>query len=260
MTFTKPSNMTYTDIAKWVDSYKPEYSEDTLVEYLYHLMYINTQRSHFFTDKETCDDFCLYCVSKLYYRVKNKDKDPLKSIVNYIKTVIEPWHAEYVREFCCGSAEGETATFDIHDFADYLIDTVSQHDYHVYNFDCLKISDITYTYLRQIPVKKHSDEWSNICTSCLLTLTDRIQAAINTAPVSLLEDDPHMFNRIIRKTRMRKPILYHLQDTYEGYISVLVNQLIHAISMELTTCLGETVSASACLKNMVIAAANNEEE
>ena len=260
MTFQKPHDLTYTDMAKWVDAYNPSCSEDTLVEYLYHLSYVNAQQHKFFHDYETYDDFALYCASTLYQRVKNNKDQQIKSIVNYIKTVIHPWYADYVRDFCCGSADFETACFDVHDFADYLIDVVSENDYHVYNFDTIRVSDAIYTYLKHIPRKYNSAEWSNICLSCMLTLQDRIKASIELCSKELINKHPQLFNRVIRGLKTKTPILYHLDESFSTYISVLVNELVHVISMELTTATGSTVSASTCLKNMVIAAANNSED
>ena len=248
-------------MAMWVDAYDSNCSEDTLIEYLYHLVWVNAQKRDYFKDLDVCDDFALYCVTKLYPKYKNKQERTIKSIVNYIKTVIDPWRADYVKDFCGGSAKLEIASFDVHDFGDYLIDVVSEHDYNnFYHYDVLRISDVIYKYLKQIPRKKNSAEWSNICVSCLLTIQDRLNIALNLCSKEMIDEHPQLFNRVIRDLKNRPAVLYHLDESMSAYVSVLVNQLIHAIAAELTAATGTTIAASVCLKNMVIAAANESED
>ena len=262
MTFIKPTNITYTQMAIWVDQNGgcPECDEQTLVEYLFHLVYNKAQQAALFRDYEQYDDFSIYCVSRLISRLQNKQDAPVKSIVNYIKTILYPWHADYVRQFCSGSPDLEVTDFDLSDFSDYLVDITSEYDTHAYSVGCLNITHTIRNHLKKIPHKKNSSEWSNIYASCLLTLHDRISAAVSLSHKNLAVDDPNLFNRIVRGLKTRPPILYHLEESMSNYISVLVNELIHAISAELTFTFASKISVSACLKNMVIAASNDEDD
>ena len=261
MTFIRPLNVTLTEMAQWVDAnyYLDNVDSNKLVEYLYHLVYSKAQRLSYFNNFEQYDDFSLYCVSKLLIRFNNKKEQPVKSVVNYIRTAIEPWKADYIREFCCGSSEISTADFNLCDFSDYLIDETSELDYSAYNFFSLNITDVIRNHLIHIPVRKNSAEWANIYTSCLLTFYDRIRSASVLCSKHLASEDPQLVNRIIRGLKTKPAILYHLDDSMQPYISVLVNECIHALSAELTRVTYSKVSVSDCLKNLV-KAANNEEE
>ena len=261
MTFTKPHNITLTQMAQWVDanSYAEDRDEDKLVEYLYHLVYSSATKLSLFTDFDKYDDFALYCVMKFLTRFNNKEDQRVKSVTNYLKTVLTPWKAEYIRELCSGEPDVSIEDFDLNDFSDYLVDVSSEYDYEAYNFYYLKLSTILLQHLKQIPRKKHSAEWSNIYTSCLLTLQDRIKAAAALCDKDLAQDNPQLVNRIIRGLKTKPPILFHIEEERGPYISVLVNELIHALAMELTRTTHSKVSVSTCLHNLV-KAANNEEE
>lgn len=257
----KTNNLSFAEMAQWIDtnSYNSNRDDEKLVEYLYHIIIIKSRKRGFFYEQDDYEDFALYCISKCLVRFANKDKLPVKSIVNYLNTVMDPWHAEYVREFCCGSADFSTADFNVNDFSDYLIDSASEFDYVNYGYLNIKVSKVIRTYLSRIPIRKNSAEWSNICTSCFLTLLDRITYAADICEKSNILQDSYLVNRIIRDLKTRPPILFHLEEEKSCYISVLVNELVHALAVELTHTIHSKVSVSSCLHNLVKAACNKEE-
>ena len=262
MTFKKRQDITLTQMAQWVDANMSAitYDEATMVEYLYHLVFTRAQQCSLCRDYATCDDFSIYCVTKLLTRINNKSKEPLKSVVNYIRTVIELWWLEYIRLFCQGNPDLDVADFDLCDFGDYLIDSTSQSDYNSYACFCFRVSDVVRKHLKKIPRKKNDSEWSNICTSCMLTLHDRIKSAIDLSQKNTSKEHPCLLSRIIRSLKTKPPILFHIDESMSGYINVLVTELIHAISVELSDSLPVKVLPSSCLKNLIIAANNQEED
>lgn len=180
--------------------------------------------------------------------------------MNYLKIVLEHWRAEYVREFCTGTPDNNISDFDVNDFSDYLIDASSEQDYQFYNFYSFQVTDVVKKQLLKIPVRKNSSEWLNIYTSCLLTLHDRIKSAICLCEKNIAKQNPHLINRIIRGLKTKPPILFHIEEEKSNYISVLVNEIIHALANELTYTTHSKVSVSSCLHNLVVAASNKEED
>lgn len=259
-TFKKPQNVTLTQMAQWVDKHEVITEEDKnlQVEYLYHLVLYRARQCALFRDNNIYDDFALYGVTKLLTRLNNKQELPVKSIANYIRTVIRHWYAEYVRLFCCGDPNLPQYDFDVNDFGDYLIDLSSETDYKMLVYFSSDITAAMKQHLCKIPHKRNSAEWMNICISCFLTLEDRVSSA-TTLINSALKNKTIATSRAFRRLRTAPPILFHLDDSYAAYISVLVNELIHVMSAELTSTLRSEVSVSDCLKNLVIAAQNNEE-
>lgn len=257
MTFNS-TKLTITQMAQWVDANisNPQRDDYKLVEYVYHIAYIKANRAGLFSNFEVYDDFALFCVSKFLIRISNQQEAPVKSVVNYFKTVLEPWRAEYVREYCSGCADADTYDFNLCDFGDYLIDATSHQDYDAFDFYCIKISDVVLQHLKTIPRKRNSAEWSNICTSCLLTLQDRITCAVTLCKSC----GKNQTSAVVRQLKTKPPILFHLDETFSTYISVLVNEIIHAISVEITKSTFYNVSPASCLKNLVKAANNDEED
>ena len=253
MTFTKPSNVTITQMAQWIDANASSTcDEQTLCEYIYHIVVLKTHQCSFFKDAEQVDDFAIYCTSRLLSRLRNNT--PVKSVCNYLNTVLSLWRADYLREFCVGYPDCEMADFDITDYGDYLIDASSEQDFYNYWFDCSHITDVIRKYLKQIPMKKCSSEWINIYTSCLLTLQDRL----NYAAQHRKETDV-CTSRFIRQLKTKPPILFHFDETKANYITVLVNEIIHALSVEITKTIHSKVTVSGCMKNLVMAANNDED-
>lgn len=262
MTFKRPQGIKFTDMAKWVDScaYSPDRDNNKFVEYLYHIAYIKAEKAALFTDYTQYDDFALFCVSKFLIRYSNTVEAPVKSIVNYLKTVLSYWKAEYVREFCCGDADLSIADFNLSDFDDYLIDAASEFDYNSYNYLCFRVADAARKHLQRIPRKKDSAEWDNIYTSCLLTLEKQFKAAVEVYVKARRNKEILHLSRALRELRKLPPVLFHVSEENSTYVSVLVNELIHAISAELTKEAHYPVSPSTCLKNLVKAACNDEDE
>ena len=262
MTFTRPSNITITQMAQWVDAnyMLADCDRDKLVEYLYHLSMSRAKQMSLFNDNESYDDFSIFCVTKILLRMENPEELKVKSISNYLKAVMSPWQKEYIRFFCSGSPDLEIHDFDVNDFSDYLVDSTSVYDTTTYSFYSFRVADVIIQHLRKIPRRKKSSEWSNICTSCLLTLHNRVKSAVGILNSDVINKQPHIANKVIRNLKTKPPILFHLDESMSTYISVLVNEIIHAIAAELTYSTGARVSVSTCLKNLVAAASNCEDE
>ena len=260
MTFTQPKNITLTQMAQWVDTHTAVTDNDrvTQLEYIYHLVLCRAKQLSLFNDSETYDDFTLFCAYKILTRLNNTELPELKSVVNYIRSAIRPWYAEYVRAFCCGTPELEVQNFDVYDFGDYLIDITHENDYSSLFYDCSSITHALQKHLLKIPHKRNSSEWNNICVSCFLTLQDRINSAINLSQDLSKTNNLALLSRLIRTLKNRPPILFHLEETMSTYVSVLTNELIHVMSVELSYKLHSEVSPSDCLKNLVIAAQHED--
>jgi hypothetical protein len=102
MTYNKPKNVSYTDMAIFFDKNikKPSRNDNLLYEYLYHLIYMLANKARYFHDFQDYDEFAMYAAGKIYMRAINQDKNekPIKSILNYIKAVIYPMKVDYQKE------------------------------------------------------------------------------------------------------------------------------------------------------------------
>ena len=265
MTFGKTADKNLTQMAQWVDlnMNEPSCDEDKLCEYVYRLIYTYAHKHIAFKDYEQLDDFCVYCCSRLFIRLRRNTKEsltPIKSIVNYIRHVCNLWYADYLRENSYGCPDVEYADFDLFDFGDYLIDASSESDFHSYTMCYVDPSKVVCKYLSKKPKKKHSSEWMNIYISCLYTINDRIRCLQAVSRDLNPVTDAIEYNRRMRAVKNKKPILFHVDETMSNYIDTLVTVIIHAISSELSYSVAAKVSVSTCLHNLVAAANNDEDE
>ena len=115
--FHKPPNMKYTDMCIYIDENLDkiintgEYPdiETRVYEYLYHILYALACKQNFFPKFEDYDMFATYGAGELYISMRNKQMNagkvvrgkevvPIKSCLNFIKSVLFPLKVNYTRQ------------------------------------------------------------------------------------------------------------------------------------------------------------------
>lgn len=108
-TFNKPHGLKYTDMAIYIDEHLNEVAEINanpevemkIYEYLYHLFYALAYKAGYFSDMHYYDDYSLYCAGQMYMMLHRKmtkagqtmhgkEIKPVKSVLNYVKSVLYP--------------------------------------------------------------------------------------------------------------------------------------------------------------------------
>lgn len=248
MTYTKPDKVRYVDMAIWIDehAYSDHYDENTMYQYLYHLSNMLAHQACYFNKSEDYDQFSLFSASRLYLRLNNPKQfeyteqgspkmEPIKSILNYIKKVLYPYKVDFEAEFNLNNEKDiqiiSTGTFDL---GSYLVDTASVYDQLGFSLSTYDLSKVIKTHLCKIPYKKNSPEWINIYLSCMLTLLDSITLSKHQTLRynNSKRDKTELLEKIYAELRHNPPILYHLDKSMSNYISVLVNEIRHAIAAE----------------------------
>lgn len=266
MTFVKP-NITYTEIAIWIDNnaYLTDCNDAVLYRYIYYLVNMCAHECSLFKKLEDYDQYALYCASRLLLRIRNPAKQTpetkIKSILNYIKTIIKDWRADYELEFHIESEDFDTISVGSFDLGDHLLEELSYHDIPAYaKFTCNDIVHVVSKHLSQIPRRKNSPEWTNIYISCMLTLNDRIQYTLSAVKTRPHADIYTAIERAFKEARYREPILFHLDKTKSNYIDVLVVEIQHAISAELSYEAGMKISSVNSIKSLIRTALTEDEE
>lgn len=113
MTYTKPANITYTQMCQYFDKhiYEIDRNDTILYQYLYHIIYMLACKQDYFRsfDKQDnfrnfdeYDNFALYASSIIYMRIlSNLEKKPpkkIKSILNYVKGALYYLKVDYQKE------------------------------------------------------------------------------------------------------------------------------------------------------------------
>lgn len=271
MTYQKPAHITYTQMCIWIDehAYTENCCTDTLYQYLYHLSVMIARKKGFFNTAELLDHFGLFSATRLFLRLRNpkqyategKSLKKIKSILNYIKTVSYPYKIDFENDLAFHEEEEIIYTQGI-DLADYIIDQASLFDQQYYILSPNFINDVITTYLKKLPIKKDSAEWLNIYLSCSLSFLNSItfthyqeKKFQNYKKNKLLVSE-----KFFKKLKYTKPILFHLPDTFNNYITILVNELKHVLASELSYYQDYYISSESIIKHLISEKYNKEAE
>lgn len=273
MTYNKPSGITYTEMAIWIDAnaYEASCDDAMLYEYLYHLSNMLAHEGNYFNRVHYYDDFSLYCASKLFMRLRNKKQDlpednpnklpQIKSILNYMKKLMYPMKVDFEQEnYCQSDEENGTLYVSNFDLGQYLSDEATIFNQMEFSYTLSSVSMIVKSHLQKIPYKKDSPEWLNIYVSCMLTLLNSITLSnFNKARASKLRrNSEQIIDKLYVQLRYEDPILYHLDSSMSNYIKVLVNELRKVISSQLSFELHTATSSEDTTKNLIIASLDEE--
>ena len=259
MTFRKPTNITYTQMCIYIDDniYNGTYDENTVYTYLYLLTYMLAKKMKYFEHEQDYDEFSLYMASRLYMRLTNSNKSPIKSILNYLKRTIGVQRLTWEEKYRTSTNKNgnQIFYFDTHNIANSLVDETSLYDYKSYETILTSLESIVSTHLRKIPFKKESSEWYNIYLSVILTLIDSITPNKEQLTSILEATDgrkEHLVNNIYSHLRNKDPIVFHLDESMKHYIKVLVMEVRHAIAAEFSETHSYYISSEDIMKNLLI--------
>lgn len=226
-------------MAIWIDEnvYKQECNETLLYEYLYHLSHMLAVQNRYFTKYQYYDEFSLFCASRLFIRLRNRQElTPIKSVLNYLKRIIYPYKVDFEQETYLHNEKDVEVIYNDFDLGAALLDEVNLFSSMEFSMTLSSVIMIVKDHLKKIPYKRNSSEWYNIYTSCLLTLLNSITIS-NFDKQRLCEKKRNISqvtDRYYTELRYSKPLLYHLDDSYSNYIYVLVNELRHVIASQLS--------------------------
>ena len=167
MLYTKPANMTYSDIAIFIDNNKKEdIDEDTFIGYIYLLCDMLTRKRGYFKDASEREDFSAYLA---YIIFKRYDMEPRpKSVMNYIKSIIAYKKADYMREFW---QENITPVITGNTDYDCQIDNVYFND-ELRKVEFEDYLSSIYSVIERVVRERTNDD--NVLISVLLSYLDRI--------------------------------------------------------------------------------------
>lgn len=282
MIYKKP-DMKYTEMAMWIDShvYTDDCDPNTLFEYIYHLVNMLAHQAGYFRNHQYYDDFALTGATRVFLRLTNpkqnevnEDGTPkmekIKSVLNYIKSIIYPMKVTFEQEnYSQNKPYDEQSGEVIYDLMDnfryYInesVDKMSTLDFNLYLRD---LSKTARDFLSKIPQKKNSSEWLNIYTSCMLsflnqvTLNNKNKERIKRLGDIILQK-PQLLTRIYKEERVDSIILFHLDESMRGYITVLVNRLKHLISADLSATAHSYIPTEMSAKNLLMASLEEEDD
>lgn len=108
---SKPRNLKYTDMCIYIDShiYEPNPDIEIIFNYLQYLFYGLAYKKKFFRNKDDYEKYSIFAATQVYLRLTNSrqflpEDDPkkltkVKSVLNYIKTILYPMKVDYQKQF-----------------------------------------------------------------------------------------------------------------------------------------------------------------
>ena len=272
MLYKKPPNVTYTQMAMYIDSeiHKEDCNEELCFEYMWHLFYILAVKGRMFLTGKDYDEYALYGATQLFLRYK-KEKDPatrgtltpIKSSLNYIKRILYPLKVNYqkatfnqiFKEESLGGDSPLILQADASNKAKETYRSLLTVEYSQY------ISEICSTirnFLKSSPYYKNKSLRHNIYLSCLLTLLktmtvsnrnkERITGRKGNRPTSML----NLVDNIYAEERKDSVVLYHLDPSMGNYISTLVNEIKKEVAKDLRFIVGSNEPPDQVVKDILI--------
>lgn len=244
MFYSKPKDVTYTGMAIFIDNHplfdikEPnEELENKIFEYLYHLSYMLSVKKRFFTKGSDYDNFSLQLATQLYFRLK---KGKIKSILNYIKAIIGFKKIGYQQtDFSQIIEEKPIEVVSKYSFAQKISDSIKDIERIDFETSLYTIDKSIKAFLKRIPYTYNGVMWNNIYLSCLLTLIDQI--TLSNYDRSRIDNGKFInyteclkSDCLDKESRNTKAILYHLDDSMNNYIIVLVREIKQYIANELS--------------------------
>lgn len=263
MTFQKPSDVRFTDMAIWIDNnaYQNDFDVEKMYRYLYHLSYMLAKKRNLFDRATDYDSFSLYEANRLLKRLTNKGQyqmgdngEPkvkrVKSILNYIKKVINLHKVEYQTSFLMPENYDSISYSDL---GEIISDDTDIFDKIGFEYSLGNLHKIVENHLCKIPMRVDSNEWSNIYVSCMLTLINEMTLSKEdrNRMLSIKNVDSEKIDKLYHKQRNTDVILFHLDKKLSGYIRVLVNELRHCIARDLSCQASTHFSSNSVVKGVL---------
>ena len=281
MIYKKP-NVRYTDMAIWVDehAYKDDCDENLMFEYIFHLINMLAHQANYFKSAQYYDDFAVVSASKVFMRYKNPKQfkydengepllRPVKSVLNYIKSTLYAMKVAFEQENYCqtktynkrtGQVGDDISTSDFQFYLTETVDKLNTLDFNLYLHDVAKT---TREFISKIPQKKGSAEWRNIYLSVLLSFLNSITLNNKNKELiremgSIIIEKPQILNKMYKEERSTGIILFHLDESYRDYVTVLVNRVKHLIASDLSSEALTYVPSDMSAKSLLLSSMENE--
>lgn len=233
--FTRPKGVSYTAMCIWIDShiYEPDCDIETAYKYLWLIANMLTCKKKYFGNRwQDYNDFSSYLANDVYFRLMDPKKKKIKSVLNYMKSIIYFRKNRYCKETFSEVVDLSKSQYS--DFNEDLFRDINKSNLESYNHKNLELqvedlmADIPNIVRSNISdVYKYNNRlYENIYISSLLTIINRF-----TLPNAKLEyiDNKLKESRLdlilyFCKNKDTDPVYWHLPQELKSVVSVVVNR------------------------------------
>jgi len=227
--------MTYTDLCIYVDNnfYREDCDKELVYKYIWLIGNMLACKGKFFTNALDYQDFSSYLAYDVYSRMIDTSKPPIKSVLNYIKSIINFRKNAYRRESYSEIIDTSKPEYD--NFNEDLFKENYKTDIEKYNHFRLEssitslLSGIPTILKKNIPrvYRGNSIEFENIYISCLITMLNSYTLPNeSTEYLNMKEEGCPSFNEVnyYRKHLDNKIILWNLPKSMETVVKIIINK------------------------------------
>lgn len=255
----RPVGLKYTDMCIYIDQNvhkivnTGEYPdvETKIYEYLYHILYALACKANYFSKWEDYDLFALYGASELFMALKNRQVNagkiirgrevvPVKSCLNFIKSVLFPLKINYQRQNFATiiNPEVDQDTSILEGDMKKAIRSEYQQDL---EDDLIEVLSNLSSYLTNIlnttPYKKDPVMLERLRISCLLSLVNDFTIPNKQKAKIKKHLDNISDSKLISiyQDNWSEVILWHLPEHIKDYVKILTIRLKHKITDEINS-------------------------
>lgn len=255
-TYIKPKNVSYTDMAIYIDKhiYSNNYDENLVYEYLYLIIYVLACKARYFVKYEDYDDFALYMSSRIYMRLVDKRQfqdipgekklNKIKSVLNFIKHLLYPMKVDFQKENHTTLLNPDyDEGLDSNKLYDNTADSIKKdYKYGLSEDVIIIINGLPKIIKDEINISPYKDDVvvsKNIYYSCLLSLLSNITLNNYNKNRLIRREEKNInnetiINKMYDEERHSETILWHLPDSMNTYIKVLCNKIRKTLAEEIS--------------------------
>ena len=238
--FIKPQGLKYTTMAMWIDEnfYQEDCDYDTAYTYMYLIAEMLAYKQNYFRHRNDYEEYSAILAQSTFNRMKDETKTPIKSVLNYMKSIMYFRKAAYDQQRCQELIKPEYDTeWDSQLFYDNLRESLeNQNRERVIDAMHYIIKDVPSFIKKAIPRVYKSDKllYNNLYKSCLLSLLNRFTLPEQFANRldEKLASSPSFDEVNYYRRHMEDDLLYwHIGKQYESVIIVVLNKVIRKITI-----------------------------
>lgn len=252
--YNKPAKLKYVDMAIYIDNRFKEYpekpltkeEEDTIYKYLYWLSYMLACKKRLLNKVADYEDFCKIVAGRYFIRLLDKRQwenppgiTPIKSILNYMKNTIYQMGVDFKQDNFCQVIDPENQKdVDTDKLYDSLrVNIQSQYNEYLESYteeDIRKLPGMIKNAVAELNVNDKLIE-HNMYLSCVLsfinttTLSNRDMSIINRRFKKNQLDENYIMS-LYTKSAKEPIILWHLDDSYNNQVELILNKVKIQIS------------------------------
>ena len=253
MIYKKDPKVKYWEMAKYIDDHIREENcdEQKIFEYMYQLFYVLSVKGKMFKCSADYDQYALYGATHLFVRYRkeltNPKLTPIKSSLNYIKTILYPTRVDYQQaNFSERFTEQSLSEAPEQIRADAAARARQAND-DLLAVDCqyylTQIAATIRLVINTTPYKNDPVMCHRLRLSCMLTLLKSITPNERNkerlkARLARGLDTEKLAEQIYNQEALTSTVLFHLDSSLGNYVDTLVRRIKRELAKGLKYLIG----------------------